>query len=183
MTERAPVERLRGPNLLLRDLTVDDVDAIHRIVGDSRVTDWLSIDPRSHAQTLSMLEDAQKRRSLTPRTEYYMGMQAPEGALVGFLRLATNGATSAKVGYAVQYESWGRGYATEAVRVAVTFGFTELDLHRITAAVGPENHASLSVLRRLGFVYEGRLREHVFTNGAWRDSLLYSVLNHEWPGP
>lgn len=34
---------------------------------------------------------------------------------------------------------------------------------------------------RLGMRYEGRLRDHVYTNGAWRDSLLYAVLAHEWP--
>jgi hypothetical protein len=34
--------------------------------------------------------------------------------------------------------------------------------------------------KRLGFTYEGRLRDHVFTNRVWRDSLLHSILDHEW---
>jgi RimJ/RimL family protein N-acetyltransferase len=60
------------------------------------------------------------------------------------------------------------------------FGFTQLDLHRIQAACGPDNRASQRLLARLGFTPEGRMRDHVFTNGAWRDSLLYSVLVHGW---
>ena len=36
------------------------------------------------------------------------------------------------------------------------------------------------MVKRLGFSYEGRIRHHVFTNDAWRDSLLYSFLTAEW---
>jgi RimJ/RimL family protein N-acetyltransferase len=60
------------------------------------------------------------------------------------------------------------------------FGFRELGLHRIQAACGPDNRMSQRLLARLGFTPEGRIRGHVFTNGAWRDSLLYSILDNEW---
>ena len=181
MTGEAPPVLLRGSSLLLRELRTEDVAAMHEIVGDRRVTDWLSFDARTLQETGEMLESAQKRRLLTPRTEYYVGMQAPDGMLVGFIRLATDGAAAAKVGYAVRHDAWGKGYATEALRLVLAFGFGQLELHRITAAVGPDNRGSLAVLRHVNFVHEGRLREHVFTNGSWRDSLLYSLLRHEWP--
>jgi RimJ/RimL family protein N-acetyltransferase len=42
------------------------------------------------------------------------------------------------------------------------------------------NTASIAIVRRLGMTYEGRIRDHVYTNGRWRDSLLYSVLVNEW---
>nr|WP_232521406.1 GNAT family protein [Micromonospora phaseoli] len=77
-------------------------------------------------------------------------------------------------------DHWGYGYATDAARVIIDYGFRELKLHRITAAIGPDNAASIAVVKRLGMQYEGRLRDHVYTNGAWRDSLLYSILAPEW---
>jgi RimJ/RimL family protein N-acetyltransferase len=43
--------------------------------------------------------------------------------------------------------------------------------------------SSIAVVKRLGLSYEGRLRHHVFTNGNWRDSLLYSILTDEWDPP
>ena len=46
--------------------------------------------------------------------------------------------------------------------------------------MGPGNTASIAIVRRLGMTYEGRIRDHVYTNGQWRDSLLYSVLADEW---
>jgi [ribosomal protein S5]-alanine N-acetyltransferase len=61
----------------------------------------------------------------------------------------------------------------------VRFGFAELGLHRISAAIGPDNKGSVSVVEHLGMKLEGRIRDHVFTNGTWRDSLLYSILVEE----
>jgi RimJ/RimL family protein N-acetyltransferase len=74
----------------------------------------------------------------------------------------------------------GRGYAADAVITLVDFGFRELKLHRISAAMGPDNTASIAIVRRLGMTCEGRIRDHVYTNGQWRNSLLYSVLADEW---
>jgi ribosomal-protein-alanine N-acetyltransferase len=65
----------------------------------------------------------------------------------------------------------------------IAFGFEELHLHRISAAIGPDNIGSIAVVRKLGMQYEGRLRDHVFTNGTWRDSVLYAVLEQEWTLP
>lgn len=81
----------------------------------------------------------------------------------------------------IDADHWGNGYATDAVRTMIKYAWEVLDLHRITAAVGPENAASLAVVKRVGMTYEGRLRDHVFTNGDWRDSLLYSVLRDDVP--
>jgi ribosomal-protein-alanine N-acetyltransferase len=100
--------------------------------------------------------------------------------LVGFVRLAFTGVKAGKLGYAIRADQWGKGYATDATREMTAFGFEKLGLHRVSAAIGPDNAASISVVSKLGMLYEGRIRGHVFTNGVWRDSLLYSVLEHEW---
>lgn len=126
-----------------------------------------------------MLSGIEQRAAEEPRTEYYFGI-AVSGELVGFVRLGLNGVSAAKLGYAVRARDWGRGYATDAVRTMMAFGFETLGLHRISAAVGPTNSASLAVLKKIGMTDEGRIRDHVFTNGEWRDSLLYSMLRHEW---
>ena len=60
------------------------------------------------------------------------------------------------------------------------FGFGLLGLHRISAACAPDNIASQRVVEHLGMQHEGRIRDHVFTNGAWRDSVTFSLLEHEW---
>lgn len=172
---------LRGAGVILREFRGDDAGAAFAVIGDDRVTRWLSFDShRSPEQTASMLASAIERAGRTPRTEWYLAVTMPTGDLIGFVRLALNGVQAGKLGYAIHADHQGRGHATDAARTLTDFGFRQLGLHRISAAIGPDNAASIAVVQRLGFQPEGRIRDHVFTNGAWRDSLLHSVLADEW---
>jgi RimJ/RimL family protein N-acetyltransferase len=174
-----PVE-LHGDLVRLREFRMEDVAGTLEIVGDDAVTRWLSFDSRDRDQTTEMLRGTVERGQLVPREEYYLAVVLPSSdSVVGFVRLGLSGVNTAKLGYAVRADSWGKGYATDAARTMIAFGFEELDLHRISAAIGPDNESSISVIKKLRFQYEGRLRDHVFTNGAWRDSLLYSILAEE----
>jgi len=175
--------KIRGELTVLREFTSGDLDGVLAIVGDDRVTRTLSFDSRTREQAAAMLEGILERARLDQRTEYYLAVTVPddEGQVAGFARLGLDGVKAAKLGYALAASTQGHGYAADACRALIGFGFTELGLHRISAAIGPGNEASVRAVKRLGFTYEGRIRDHVFTNGAWRDSDLYSVLEHEWP--
>jgi ribosomal-protein-alanine N-acetyltransferase len=175
--------RLTGKHVILREFTAADLDGALAIVGDDRVTQWLSFDSRSRAEAETMLTGILERAKAEPRAEYYLAVTLPgsEEQVAGFCRLGLTGVKAAKVGYAIRPEFQGRGYATDAARAIVSFGFTELGLHRVSAAIGPDNAPSLAMMPALGFSHEGRIRDHVHTNGAWRDSELYSVLEHDWP--
>ncbi len=171
---------LDGGKVRLRDFSENDLDDVAAIIGDDRVTHWLAFDSRSRDGAASMIAAAMDAARIVPRTEFYLASaDSSTDRVIGFGRLALGGIRSAKLGYAIHADHWGQGYATATARTLVEFGFGELGLHRITAAVGPENQRSARVLERLGFRPEGRLRDHVHTNGAWRDSLLYSLLEHE----
>ena len=175
-----PVE-IYGQQVMLREFTQGDLADVLTIVGDDAVTRWLSFDSRSQDEARVMLSGILARARLEPRTEYYLAISLPpERTVIGFARLGLTGVQAAKLGFAVRRSQWGRGYAGDAARTLITFGFGELGLHRISAAAGPDNTASITVIKRLGMAYEGRIRDHVYTNGAWRDSLLYSLLASEW---
>ena len=175
---------LAGDRVRLREFRADDLDDSDAILGDDRVTRWLSFDSRTREQQAEMLTGAIERAQQTPRTEYYLAVTThTDDRLIGFVRLGLGGVQAAKLGFAVAAAHWGHGYALDAARTLIDFGFTTLGLHRISAAIGPDNAASIAIVTRLGFTEEGRLRDHVFTNGAWRDSILYSVLAYEWKAP
>jgi ribosomal-protein-alanine N-acetyltransferase len=174
--------RLAGPRVELRDFEPGDLDATLAVVGDPEVTRWLSFDTRGRAEQAERLAQDIARAASAPRPDYYLAIVGPDGPLIGFARLGLGGHRSGEVGYALCRDQWGHGYATEAAGVLVDFGFRRLGLHRITAATGPDNAASHAVLTRLGFRAEGRMRDHVFTNGAWRDSVLFALLESDWRG-
>ncbi|MGH3795049.1 MAG: GNAT family N-acetyltransferase [Pseudonocardiaceae bacterium] len=169
-----------GSCVLLREFCPSDLDRVMNVVGDDRVTDSLSFDSRTRDQASTMIQETLSRAKQEPRTEYYLAVAAADNELVGFARLGLNGVQAAKLGYAIAADYWRRGYASDATRTLVNFGFRSLKLHRISAAIGPENTTSIAIARRLGMTYEGRLRDHVYTNGKWRDSILYSILADEW---
>jgi len=74
-----------------------------------------------------------------------------------------------------------QGYMNEAFPLVINFGFNELDLNRIEAITGSENIASVSLLQKFGFVYEGLLREHYKAGDNIEDSLMFSLLKSENP--
>ncbi|MDQ4020242.1 MAG: GNAT family N-acetyltransferase [Actinomycetota bacterium] len=173
---------LTGDRVRLREFRLDDLDDTDAILGDDRMTRWLSFDSRTRKQQAEVLTGAIERAKHIPRTEYYLAVTThTDDRLIGFVRLGFSGVHAAKLGFAVAAAHWGHGYALDAARTLIGYGFTTLGLHRISAAIGPDNAASIAIVTRLGFTEEGRLRDHVYTNGAWRDSILYSLLVHEWP--
>jgi RimJ/RimL family protein N-acetyltransferase len=175
--------RIRGSLTVLREFTDGDLEGVLALVGDPAVTATLSFDTRTRDEAAAMLEGILSRAVLEPRAEYYLAVTLPddERPVIGFARLGLDGVKAAKLGCALTPGMQGHGYAADACRALIGFGFTELGLHRISAAIGPGNESSVRAVKRLGFTYEGRIRDHVFTNGAWRDSDLYSVLDREWP--
>lgn len=171
---------LTGERVTLREFTEDDVDDLHAIVGDPAVTRSLSFDTRTRAQAAEMLAGVLERRAQQPRAEYYLAVVAGEDKVIGLCRLGLGGVQAGKLGCAIRADVQGLGYATDACRTMIRFAFEQLRLHRVSAAIGPDNTASLALIATLGFTHEGRLRDHVHTNGAWRDSELFSLLVDEW---
>jgi [ribosomal protein S5]-alanine N-acetyltransferase len=86
----------------------------------------------------------------------------------------------AEVGYELHPYYWGKGLIREANTAVLAYAFTELDLFRIGAVTFPENKASSSLLKTLGFMEEGRLRGYLYQGRQSHDALVFSLLKPEW---
>jgi len=95
---------------------------------------------------------------------------------VGFGRVADLSTRSAEIGYWVGEPYWGRGYATEALRVSTETAWRDYDFVRIHARVLGWNAASCRVLEKVGYIHEATLRRHGFKDGEVCDMLIYSLL-------
>lgn len=172
--------RIEGERIVLREFEERDLDASMAVVGDPDVTVYLSFDARTREEQAERLAADIARAKTEPRPDYYLAIADRQtDELIGFIRIGLGGHRSGELGYALRKDRWRQGYTYEAAQLVLAFAFEELGTHRIQAACGPDNLASQAMLRRLGFEYEGRMRDHVFTNGGWRDSLLYSVVGSE----
>lgn len=85
----------------------------------------------------------------------------------------------AEIAYIINPDYWGKGIATHAATLLIDFGFKKLKMHRIFATCDPRNIGSLKVLEKVEMTKEGRIRENLLIKDGWRDSLLYSILEHE----
>ncbi|WP_333617653.1 GNAT family N-acetyltransferase [Dietzia sp.] len=101
------------------------------------------------------------------------GRFAGEVSIGGIVRGANQ---SGWLGYWIGEEYAGRGIGTAAVAMVLDVAFGALGIERVEATVKPDNAASIAVLERLGFLEEGRLRNHLRIGGARRDHLLYAAL-------
>src|SRR5438477_7347960 len=75
---------------------------------------------------------------------------------------------------------WGKGAGTEAMRMAVDYGFYKLNLRRIDLTVFAEHEFAVRLYEKVGFKVEGRLREHVFRDGQYHDILHMGLLGSEY---
>ena len=102
---------------------------------------------------------------------------------VGMVKLAFRPEfESAELGYWVGRPYWGQGYATEAARRVIEYGFEELKLNRIEAHAMVHNGASFRIFDKLGMQPEGYHRQLIKKAGKFTDVKSYSVLRSEWNG-
>ena len=92
------------------------------------------------------------------------------------IRLGKPKYRNAEIWFKLHLDSWGKGYATEAVRQILKFGFNELKLHRIEAGCAVENLASFKVLEKVGMLLEGRKRQVLPLKTGWSDSFEFAIL-------
>lgn len=174
---------LRGERITVRDFELGDADAVHAYVSDPLVTRHITFDPNDLESSRAFVKGAIAMATETPRSAFQMGIvRCDTKELIGHcgLRVSSPYHRRGEIDYVLRRDQWGNGFATEAARLLLRFGFTELHLHRIEATCSPDNPASTRVLAKVGMKVEGRLRDHIWNRGAWRDSLLFAVLEPDW---
>lgn len=92
---------------------------------------------------------------------------------------------SAMLGYDLAHAFWHQGYASEMLKALLEYAFSEafpFYLNRIEALILPHNAASIKLVQKLGFVYEGEMRDKCFWNGGFHNMSLYSLLRRDFQG-
>lgn len=175
--------QLQTERLLLRDFVPADWEAVLAYQSNPlylRYYPWTGRTPEAVQEFVSMFI---RRQQEQPRTKFPFAVTLRStGQLIGNcgIRMESTSAHEAGMGFELAPEQWGNGYATEAARAVLDFGFMELNLHRVWAECVADNIGSARVLTKLGMQLEGRLREKEYYKGRWWDQLLFAILRPEW---
>ena len=174
---------LETERLVLRQVIEEDLDQLYEMFRDPEVAKYDYFHPvSSKAETLKFLE--RFNQDLSANEEITWGLILKEtNQLIGTCCLGefNEGARRAEIGYDLTQKQWGKGYATEAVKAVIDFGFIRMNLNRIEATITPGNDASVQVLKKLNFTQEGILRKRDLLKGKLEDGIMMSLLRREYP--
>ena len=152
--------RVAGERVTLRPLDDGDLTALLEIFGDPDVMRFWSSPPIAGEDgARALLNDI--RGHFARRTLFQWGIaRLADDQIIGTTTIfqIDEEHRRGEIGFAIARSQWGHGYASEAVTLLIRFAFERLGLHRLEADPDPENLASIGVLEKLGFSYEGLLR-------------------------
>ncbi len=186
----APIPTAR---LLLRPFVAGDLDALHAIQSRPDVARFLYWGPRSKDEVREAL--AKRLAPAPPQADgdsmVLAVVRRDTGAVIGdvLLVLTSQEHRQGEIGFVFHPDHQGQGFAQEAAREMLRFGFEQLGLHRIVGRLDARNAASARLLARLGMRAEAHFRQNEFVKGEWTDEAVYAMLAEEWraavtePGP
>jgi RimJ/RimL family protein N-acetyltransferase len=170
---------LATDRLLLRAFRPSDAETVHELVSAYEIAlNTISIPhPYPEGAAAQWIATHPGR----PDDHVFAITRRDDGALVGCIGIHVQpDHDRAELGYWIGVPYWGAGYATEAGRAVVAWGFESLGLNRIFAEHFTRNPASGAVMRNLGMKPEGTLRRHVRKWDEYVDVVICSVLCDEW---
>lgn len=173
--------QLATARLVLREIVAADAAAIFAIHGNANIMRYFGADPMTELTQATALIDTFARWRGEDNCGIRWGIEH-NGQLIGTCGLFrwNHAWRSAMLGYELNPSAWGQGLMQEALNAVLHYGFDAMKLNRIEAQIHPDNHASLKLMPKLGFSYEGHLREVGFWGGQFHDFLQFSRLQREF---
>ena len=167
--------------LELRPIEFRDLDMIHALHSLPETDEFNTLGiPDNIETTRSIIEPwIADNKSIEVRN-YTMAIELKsEMEFIGLfgLKLDHQKYNRAEVWYKVHPDYWNQGYATEALKAVLQFGFDTLGVHRIEAGCAVDNIGSVKVLEKAGMTREGRGRKILPLKSGWSDNFQYSILD------
>lgn len=170
-------ERLR-----LRRVEPRDIEALFAIYSDAETMRYFGHEPY---QSREEVEETLRLREedYTARRAIRWGIALKQSdILIGNCSFHhfDEGHFRAETGYVLDRAYWGQGIMSEAVAAIISYGFGKMGLRRIEAIIDIANERSKGVLLKLGFQYEGNLRQRYHIGDHFEDEHYFGLLRDEW---
>lgn len=172
---RPPV--LTGRRIVLRAFTPDDIAPLFAIASNPKVARYTLWEAhRSLDDTALFVWDYAIARYREGEFEPYAISLRPETRPIGAVgcHWVSRPNCTMELGYWIAEQHWGRGLVCEAVEVLLAYVEYEIQPERIQAKVIVGNDASVRVLEKCGFRFEGTLRSSLFRRGKFEDVMMFA---------
>jgi ribosomal-protein-alanine N-acetyltransferase len=173
-----PIETER---LLLREFSREDETAVDAFASDVHVTRHTSWGPNDLETTRLVLRQWIDEQARWPRPSIPLAIEwRSKRELIGSTGFASIENGTGVFGFVLRKDCWGQGFATEASRALLRFGFVQLELHRVVAECFVEQTASIRICEKLKMRREAHFVRNALKQNVWRDTYLYALLKDEW---
>ena len=176
--------QLQTDRLKMKELSLFLLDDIHQLHLLPQTDEFNTLGiPDTLETTQYLVSSWIEQQKAVPRKSYIFCIELKEtNKFVGLIALSLGKLNYriAETWYKIHRDYWNKGYATEALKKLLEFGFINLQLHRIEAGCAVENGASVKVLEKAGMVKEGRKRKILPIRGTWVDNYFYAILETDF---
>ncbi|HUG13982.1 MAG TPA: GNAT family protein [Thermomicrobiales bacterium] len=176
---------LKGERVTLRGITREDLPLVWRFNNDLAVELAGGGDPPMPQSFERVVADFERQAASGGRDGAVFAIEV-DGAYIGICGLSNFNETShtCELGIAIgDTLHWGQGYGREAVSLLLEYAFRYRNFRRVWLWAHADNERGIRAYQSCGFVEEGRLRQHVYSNGRYDDAVYMGVLREEWEAP
>ncbi len=174
---------LEGEKVLLRGLELSDAPILHKYVNDWEVRKFLL-----HFYPFSLVDEEEFIKSCWDRakkgSDFVFGIvEKSSGELIGTIGLHKVNWKNrhAELGVTIwRKDKWDQGLGSDAIKVILNYAFGELNLHKVYLRVFDFNIRAIRVYEKIGFKREGVLRDDLWRDGEWHDTIIMSILENEF---
>ncbi|MEM7798905.1 MAG: GNAT family N-acetyltransferase [Chloroflexota bacterium] len=169
---------LTTERLTLRPVTTGDMLAYHAMLSDERAMRFMPTPPHQKVEETGAWISGELSRS---GALYWSVIENASQTIVGYVNFL--GETRFPgMGYMIHPDYWGKGYAPEACRAALDFGFSQLNYDRVELWIDEKNAASQRVAHKLGFQKKGRIPLKYRHRPQNHVMAIFGIMESEWNG-
>jgi RimJ/RimL family protein N-acetyltransferase len=173
---------LYSQRLLIRPIHVSDVEMIQKSINDKRVCDNLSYTP--HPYTVEMAESWVRNVNAgmaAGTCRYWTIVHRESKNFIGSIGLSIfKEQEGCEIHYWINADEWNRGYCSEATKRVIKYAFEDLNIHRLYVTHRENNAPSEKIIKKCGFIFEGKQRDGLKRFGKFENVMTYSMLRDEY---
>ena len=176
------IPKLQGENIILKSVEDKDVEELFSIYSNEDIFKYCGIIPKKNKSTVkNMIGHFERDFNKKDKIKWGIYSKNDGFKLIGIIDIfnISQRVDMLTLGYFLEEKSWGKGIATEAVSIIVSYLFEYINVNRINAEVMLENNPSKKVLMKNGFLKEGTIRQGNFWPGKGIVDLEYYGLLKE----
>jgi len=167
--------------LNLREIKHEDAKSIYKLLSDPEVIKYDTFELFTDIKQAEDLIQWFGEEFIQKRAIFWGICLKNNSEVIGFCKCEIEvPKVRADLGYDLKSEYWNMGIMTETISAIIEYTLNNIGVNRIEAAVSTENHGSIRVLEKVGFIKEGILRGRSYWKGNCHDMMMFSILKNEY---